>query len=137
MQIQSRLSDRPGNQSLQMQLLGQQMLLCEHLKETQQALSGGVVPNLVPSHSVQNLKLQNLQMLHYQQQALAEQQRQMLLDQQRQFEAEQQRQLLMAAEQQRQIQLAQLAQMQSHQPLQAGVTGMHVYNPYTVAKGYY
>ena len=34
-QIQSRLSDRPGNQSLQMQLLGQQMLLCEHLKETQ------------------------------------------------------------------------------------------------------
>ena len=48
-QIQSRLSDRPGKQSLQIQLLGQQMLLCEHLKETQQALSGRVVPNLASS----------------------------------------------------------------------------------------
>lgn len=152
-QLQARLSDKPGNQSLQMQLLGQQMLLCEHLKETQQALSGSialnqpvlsgsVAPNLVPSPSAQNLKLQ---MLQYQQQALAEQQRQILLDQQRQYEVEQQRQLLMAAEQQRQIQLeqqrqiqlAQLAQMQAHQPLQAGLTAMHVYNPYGTAMGYY
>ena len=142
-QLQSRLSNKPGNQSLQMQLLGQQMLLCEHLKEAEQLLSRNVAPSLVHSQSAQSLKLQ---MLQQQQQAIAEQQRQILLDQHRQFELEQQHQLLLAAEQQRQallaeqqrqMQMAQLASLQPHQPFYGGLAGMQIYSPYSTAVGYY
>ena len=136
-QLQAKLRYKPDDQSLQMQLLGQQMLLCEHLKEAQQLVISR--PGLANSMSGQNIQLQ---MIQQQQQALAEHQRQLLFDQQRQMQAEQQRQMLMAAEQQRQMQMAQLSAIQSPQfvsPQQTfGMGGMpQMYSPYSGTVGYY
>ena len=149
-QLQTRRKENPNALSLQMQLIGQQMLLCEHLRNASIAITQGaqVTPSrLVQSQSAQNLKLQ---MLQQQQQAIAEQQRQIILEHHMQMEAEQQQQMLIAAEAQRQMILAEqqrqmhLAQQQmqaqyaQQQQLQAvGMVGMQVYNPYTAAVGYF
>lgn len=140
-QLQTKLKNTPGDQTLQMQLLGQQTLLIDHLKEITEELAGGK-KGIVKSQSAEDLKLQQ----HHLQQALADHQRHLLLEQHRQLEAEQQRQLLMAAEHQRQMQMAQLSSVQSpsfymspRSPYGHGLTGLspHVYSPYTATVGYY
>ena len=130
-QLQTKLRYKQGSQSLQMQLLGQQMLLCEHLKEAQKLVTAK--PSLLQSPSGQSLRLQ---MLQQQQQALAEQQHRLLM------EADQQRQMMLAAEQQRQMQLAQFASMQGAQfmsPQSFGYGGMpqQMYSPYGGTVGYF
>lgn len=80
-QLQTKLRYRQGNPDLQMQLLGQQMVLCEHLREAQGAVV--VKPAIAQSSAGQNLQLQLLQQ---QQQALAEQQQRLLFEQQRQMQ---------------------------------------------------
>ena len=157
-QVQTKLKDKPGNQSLQMQLIGQQMLLCEHLKEVQMALNPQQLPSLGLSLA-QNPSAQKLQMIQQQQQILAEQQRQLYTEQQRKLEAEQQYQLAVAAEQQyqlavaaeqqrqeaqrqmmlveqqRQMQLSQLAQLQTQQQLQSPQQVLVHQQPFTGAVG--
>ena len=138
--IQDRLSEKRGNQDLQMQLLGQQMLLFEHLKEIQTSLQvkpmmAANVPTMSLSHSPQSGNVA-LQVLQQQQQMLTEQ---VYVEQQRQMlMAEQQRQMMMA-EQQRQMQLAQLQHTQQTQFMgqpqyvMPGLGGLQMYNPGTVA----
>ena len=125
--LQTKLKNEPGNQPVQMQLLGQQMLLCEHLRETHQELEKQ------RNQSSQNVRLQ---MLQQQQQAIAAEQQRWLLYEQQQALAQHQ---LLAAEQQRQFQMAQLQPQpmlspQSHYGL-ASVP--QVYNPYLTTVGYY
>ncbi len=156
--LQAKRKEKPGDLTSQMQLLGQQMLLCEHLKEAQAEITTNAQLSKSPSGHVHSQSAHNikLQVLQEQQQILAQQQRQILFEQQRQLEAEQQRQAFIAAEQQmqeaqrqmaiaehqRQMQLAQLAQYQGQQQLQAqqlaGLSGLQVtYNPYGGVVGYY
>lgn len=156
-QLQTKLKNTPDDQTLQMQLLGQQTLLIEHLKEIIEELEGGrkEIVKSKSSHSIKSsvgkdgqLDTQQHQLHHQHQlqqqmqlQALADQQRQqMLIEHHRQLEAEQQRQLMMA-EQQRQMQLAQLSSMQSPSVFMSprspyGMAGMS-YSPYTGTVGYY
>ncbi len=148
--LQAKRKEKPGDLTSQMQLLGQQMLLCEHLKEAQAEVTRNAQAALMSpsgithSRSAQNIKLH---MLQEQQQVLAQQ---IFVEQQRQIEAEQQRQLFLAAEQQmqeaqrqmaiaehqRQLQLAQIAQYQGQQHFQ--LAGMPVtYSPYGGAVAYF
>lgn len=150
--LQAKRKEKPEDLTSQMQLLGQQMLLCEHLKEAQAHVTSlpASPTRMVPSQSAHSLKIQ---MLQEQQQILAQQQAQLYIEQQRQLEAEQQRQALLAAEQQmqeaqrrmaiaehqRQLQMAQLAQYQGQQQLQMHqLAGMPVtYSPYGGALAYF
>ena len=133
--LQSKLKDKQGDRNLKMQLLGQQMLLCEHLKDAHTAITGhSPVTGITSTTTDRNLQLQFLQ---HQQQALAEQQRHILLE--RQMEAEQQRQMMLAAEQQRQMQLQaqlQATHLYAVQP-QYGMAAVPQVYPYGASMGYY
>ena len=125
------LKENQGNQSLQTQLLGQQVLLFEHLTEAKESIKppqkeeeeeedksskktprhsasppSKIVASTPTDYRMQMLHQQALAAEHQMQAYAAEQQMQQVLA------AEQQRQMLMAAEQQRQMQLEQQRQMQ-------------------------
>ncbi len=128
-QLQAKLRYKQGDQNLQMQLLGQQMLLCEHLKEAQKMIMNR--PGLGPNPYGQNLQMQMMQQ--------QQQQRQLMLGQ---MQAEQQRQMMLAAEQQRQLQLGLLPGTPFVSPAQqsfgmgGGMASMYS-SPYAGTVGYF
>ena len=145
-QLQTQLKSDPTDQTLLMQLLGQQTLLIEHLKEIIEELDAGKKESKSDKDSKEEkteeekqLKVQQqLQQQQLHQLASADHQRQLLIEQHRQLEAEKQRQMLLAAEQQRQLQMAQLSSLQSpashRNPYGLTALSPHAYSPYT---GYY
>ncbi len=164
-QLQAKLRHKQGDQNLQMQLLGQQLLLCEHLKEAQQVIASRSDLGLSPSG--QNIQLQIIQqqqqaalaqqqqqalaqqqqqaLAQQQQQALAQQQQQALAQQQRQImfrqmQAEQQRQMMLAAEQQRQMQMGLMPStpfVSPQQPFGMGGGLPQMQSPYAGTVGYF
>lgn len=150
-QLQTMLRNNQGNQGLQTQLLGQQVLLSEHLTEAKESIKSkdsqpSPSPTSLPgamntpsNYRLQMLQQQALAAEHQMQAIAAEQHMQMLAaDQQRQMmlAAEQQRQMVLAAEQQRQMQMA---GMQSpYMSPQRPAYGMSpMYSPYANPVGYF
>lgn len=154
-QLQTMLRANQGNQSLQTQLLGQQVLLSEHLTEAMESIKpmdpptpkatqpspsppAANLPSVVSTpadYRMQMLQQRALAAEHQIHAIAAKQQMQVLA-------AEQQRQMVMAAEQQRQMQM-QMAAMQSPfvSPQQSAFGGMNamspMYSPYSNPIGYY
>ena len=160
-QLQTMLKENQGNQSLQTQLLGQQMLLFEHLTEAKESIDTKEKEDEKPKEKPKEKPASpsptgltadtktpaNYQLQMIQQQALhAEHQMQALAAEQHMqaLAAEQQRQMLMAAEQQRMAQIAQMATMQTpfmspqQSPYGHGMSPMSpMYNPYANSVGYF
>jgi hypothetical protein len=162
-QLQTMLRTNQGNPSLQTQLLGQQVLLSEHLTEAMESIKPKEEPKKTPPpptrpsppatglpnptdyrmHILQQRALAAEHQIHA---IAAEQQMQvMAVEQQRQMAmaAEQQRQMAMAAEQQRQMQVAAMqSPFASPQGSFGGMNAMSnamspMYNPYSSPIGYY